>query len=148
MVFNNIDCAVINLTDMTSYLSLERQKEKLRLIKLLNTTIHHEMVAPLKAQMDISNCILENSTDQKNRQMAKTINVSSQMLLLHTQDLLDQRIIDNGNFSPNFTLEPVQTVIAEIVNMMNFTLNSQNLQIRYICRKGKKKLYFDKRRVQ
>ena len=63
MVFNNIECAVLNLTDMTSYLSLERQKEKLRLIKLLNTTIHHEMVAPLKAQMDISNCILENSTD-------------------------------------------------------------------------------------
>ena len=54
MVYNNINCHVLNFTDMTSFLDLEQQKEKYRMIKLLNTTIHHEMIAPLKAQMDIS----------------------------------------------------------------------------------------------
>ena len=49
MVYNNIDCHVLNFVDMTSYFSLEKEKEKNRMIKILNTTIHHEMIAPLKA---------------------------------------------------------------------------------------------------
>ena len=54
MVYNNIDCHVLNFQDMTSYFGLQRQQEKYRLIKMLNTSIHHEMIAPLKAIMDIS----------------------------------------------------------------------------------------------
>ena len=80
--------------------------------------------------------------------MAKTLHVSSQMLLLHTQDLLDQRIIESRQFSPNYTLERVHKVINEIVKMVNFTLNKDNLKIEYISKKDKKKFYFDRRRVQ
>ena len=54
MVYNSIDCRVLNFQDMTSYFNLQRQQEKYRLIKMLNTSIHHEMIAPLKAMMDIS----------------------------------------------------------------------------------------------
>ena len=32
--------------------------------------------------------------------------------------------------------------------MMNFTINSEELKIKYISNKGSQKLYFDKRRVQ
>ena len=70
------------------------------------------------------------------------------MLLLHTQDLLDQRVIEMGSFNANLTLESVRKVIREIVDMMNFTINSEELQIKYISKKGCNKLYFDKRRVQ
>ena len=70
------------------------------------------------------------------------------MLLLHTQDLLDQRVIEMGSFNANLTLESVQEVIREIVDMMNFTINSQELQIKYISKKGCKKLYFDKRTLR
>ena len=45
------------------------------------------------------------------------------MLLLHTQDLLDQRVIEMGSFNANLTLESVREVIREIVDMMNFTIN-------------------------
>ena len=80
--------------------------------------------------------------------MTKTLHVSSQMLLLHTQDLLDQRIIESGQFSPNLTLERVQKVIGEIVKMVNFTLNEDRLKIEYISKKDNKQFYFDRRRVQ
>ena len=52
------------------------------------------------------------------------------MLLLHTQDLLDQRVIEEGFFNENPTLESIRKVIKEIVNMMNFTINSEELQIK------------------
>ena len=148
MVYNNIDCHVLNFVDMTSYFSLEKEKEKNRMIKILNTTIHHEMIAPLKAQMDISKCLFEKSISPLNKKMAKTIFVSSQMLLLHTQDLLDYRIIESGTFIPNMSLEPIHKVISEIVNMMNFTLSTQDLKIKYVSKKSNMKLFFDKRRVQ
>ena len=79
--------------------------------------------------------------------MAKTIHVSSQMLLLHTQDLLDQRIIESGSFIPNLTLEFVYKVIGQIVKMMNYTLNKDTLKIEYIAKKDKKRFYLDRRRV-
>ena len=148
MIYNNTNCQVLNFLDMTSYYSLERSKEKYRLMKLLNTTVHHEMIAPLKAQEDISRCLYENLKSSENQRMAKILNVSSKMLLLHTQDLLDWRIIENGSFIPHYTHESVHKVIQEITHMMNFTLRSQNLEIRHICRSKGQMLYLDKRRIQ
>lgn len=49
MIYNNAKCQVLNFLDMTSHYSLERLKEKHQLMKLQNTTVHHEMIAPLKA---------------------------------------------------------------------------------------------------
>ena len=45
---------------------------------------HHEMLAPLNAQMDISKSLFENSTSYKNKKMAQLLNLSSNMLMLHT----------------------------------------------------------------
>ena len=84
MIYNNTNCHVLNFLDMTSQYSLERSEEKCRLMKLQNTTIHHEMIAPLKAQIDISTCLYENLKSSENKQMAKILNISSKMLLLHT----------------------------------------------------------------
>ena len=45
------------------------------------------------------------------RKMAQLIMVSSNMLLLHTQDLLDQRIIEYDNFKPCYSLGSVKNAI-------------------------------------
>ena len=37
------------------------------MIKLLNTTIHHEMLAPLKAQMDISKYLDKKLVDKQDK---------------------------------------------------------------------------------
>ena len=71
MIYNDTNCHVLNFLDLTSQYSLERSKEKYRLMKQLNTTVHHEMIAPLKAQMDISSCLYENLKSSENKQMAK-----------------------------------------------------------------------------
>ena len=47
--FSKKECQILNLTDVTSIMTLEREKEKYRMIKLLNTSVHHEMIAPLRA---------------------------------------------------------------------------------------------------
>ena len=73
--------------------------------------------------------------------------VSSNILLLHTQDLLDQRIIEYGNFKPCFTLGSVKNAIQDMTNMVNLTLNKR-LKIKYTCRENINLVMFDKRRLQ
>ena len=54
ITFNEKECQLLNFTDITSYKRLKKQEEINRLLKTLNTSVHHEMLAPLKANMEIS----------------------------------------------------------------------------------------------
>ena len=53
MVINEKECQVVNFIDITTYKRLEQEKETNELLRTLNTTVHHEMVAPLHANVFI-----------------------------------------------------------------------------------------------
>ena len=67
------------------------------------------------------------------------------MLMLHAQDLLDKRVIENGGFVAEYTQNSLTETIFQIVNMVQQTQNQ--LEIDYIYTK-RHKLIFDKRRLQ
>ena len=78
MTFNEKECWVINFTDITAYKRLKQEEETTRLLKTLNASVHHEMITPLKANVEISERLvrcLENSPELK--KMAQTIFLSS-----------------------------------------------------------------------
>ena len=62
------------------------------------------MTGPLTANVNLSERLLRVISDPQQTRMLKTILVSSQLVLLHANDLLDQRIIENGNFMPSYAL--------------------------------------------
>ena len=72
------------------------------------------------------------------------------MVMMHANDLLDQRIIDNGSFVPNLTSGSIVDTLNEIIELMNTTLTERNLAITLdgslnnLPRVAK----FDKRRLQ
>ena len=51
------------------------------------------------------------------------------MILMHANDLLDWRIIENGSFYPNARLGPICCAISEMVDLMNSTLVNRDLTI-------------------
>ena len=57
--------------------------------------------------------------------------VSSQMVMLHANDLLDQRIIENGCFVPNLTAGSIKETVAEMIELMNSTLMFKSLNITF-----------------
>lgn len=69
------------------------------------------------------------------------------MLLLHAQDLLDQRIIEHGSFVPSYGQSSVSDAILEIVDMVQLTVTSDQLTIKYNS-STHFALRFDKRRLQ
>ena len=59
-------------------------------MKTLNTTVHHEMLAPLRANVDICKRLLENfKYEEASKKLIQIILVSSQMVMMHANDLLD-----------------------------------------------------------
>lgn len=116
MIFNEQECQVLNFADITAYKRLKQEEEMNRLLKLLNTSVHHEMLAPLKANVDIAERLIKNLRKFKiQKKMAETILISSQMVMLHANDMLDQRIIENGSFVPFYSIESVKAAITQMI---------------------------------
>ena len=97
---------------------------------MLNMSVHHEMLAPLKANVDIAERLIKHLVKHPaQKKMAETILISSQLVMLHANDMLDQRIIDNGNFVPLYTEGSVKEAILEMVQVIKLTLLNRSLKI-------------------
>ena len=59
-IFNDKECQVLNFTDITTYKRLKKEEEKGRLLNTLYTSVHHEMLGPLKANVDIAILLMKN----------------------------------------------------------------------------------------
>ena len=72
------------------------------------------------------------------------------MVMMHANDLLDQRIIDNGSFVPNLTSGSIVDTLNEVIELMNTTLSERNLEITLEAGLNSlpKFAKFDKRRLQ
>ena len=51
------------------------------------------------------------------------------MLLMHANDLLDWRIIENGSFIANMTVSPLCCALGEMIDLMSSTLVNRDLSI-------------------
>ena len=87
------------------------------------------MLAPLRANIDICQRLLRIVSELEVKKMVQIILVSSQMVALHANDLLDQRIIKEGRFVPYYTSGSLLDSISEMIELMNSTLVSRNMKI-------------------
>ena len=100
IIYNDSECSALQFTDITANQNLRKEKERSKMLEMLNATVHHEMLSPLKSNVILSKRLLKETTlgNQKVKDMIKTLYVSSELLLHHSSDLLDFRIIKNGDF--------------------------------------------------
>ena len=54
LIINEKECLVLNLTDITAYQRLKNEREKNSLLSALNTSVHHEMIGPLKINVEMA----------------------------------------------------------------------------------------------
>ena len=86
---------------------------------MLNQSIHHEMIGPLKVNVEICDNLIKYL--QENLvclEMAKTIKVTSKLLLFHAHDMLDQRFLESGMFTPIYTHDSVTVAINEVIEVI------------------------------
>ena len=155
LTFNGEECRVLNFTDITTYKRLKQEEETSTLLRTINQSVHHEMLGPLKTNVEIAeqlSALCSKYNLKKLKEMTQIIFISSKGLLLHANDLLDQRIIQNGRFAPAYTHGSVTHAIHEIVRLVEFTLVRKKITIKCDASSYISHIYpllqFDRRRLQ
>ena len=54
ITFDDQECQMLTFTNITSLHQFKKEQEKSRLLQALNTSIHHEMLAPLSTNVMIA----------------------------------------------------------------------------------------------
>jgi hypothetical protein len=82
LFFNEKECFVINLRDITAIQNLSKIKSEAKMVSLYTSTISHEMLIPLKNMIAVSGQI-ENEfpVGSAARRQTHLVKISSQMLL-------------------------------------------------------------------
>ena len=70
MSFNNKVCQLLNFTDITHLDRLKKVEEKSRLLSTLSTSVHHEMIGPIKSNIDFSERLIRNTNDPQVKETA------------------------------------------------------------------------------
>ena len=89
-IFEDQECQIINVTDLTAYTKLQKEEDENKLLKMLNASIHHEMLTPVKTMIEISQRLVSKlSKFPQEKRMVETMLISSQFILMHAHDFLD-----------------------------------------------------------
>ena len=150
-MFQEKECQIINITDLTAYIKLQKEESTNRLLKTLNASVHHEMLTPVKTMIEISERLVKKlSKFPQEKRMVETMLLSSQFIMMHAHDFLDQQLIEHGNFVSYFDTGMLDDAISEIVQMMNFSVTKRDLKIQFDKQNLRMSplLKFDKRRLQ
>ena len=122
----------MNFTNITTYRRLKREEEKTRLLSTLNHSTHHEMLGPLRANVDVTEILIRLlDTSPELQSMAKTLMISSKLVMFHANDMLDMKFLQNGKFTPVFTKSSITQAIWEVVMLVRATLNETQLKINF-----------------
>ena len=70
---------------------------------MMTASTHHEMLTPLAINVEVAGRLIHQSDDGELKDMAQLILVNSKIVMLHANDLLDHKMIQNGNFVPSTT---------------------------------------------
>ena len=91
----------------------------------LSTTVHHEMLGPLRSNVEFAEYLVKHSQNAAHKKKAQLILISSKMVLFHANDLLDLQFLQTGHFAPVYSQDSVTNAIIEIVNLIESTLSSK-----------------------
>ena len=70
LMFNDKECQVLNFGDISTYKKLRREEEKSKLMGNLYSSVHHDMVNPLKNNVEAAVRLIRNLRDQRLRESA------------------------------------------------------------------------------
>ena len=99
LIFNEKECLVLNVRDITEIQASEKLKSEVKLLGLYSSTISHEMLLPLKNIIAMSSQLEEEfASEVEVAKSAHIVKISGQLLLSQIKTQLDQNLISNNKF--------------------------------------------------
>ena len=77
MIIDDKECQVVNFIDISAYEKFEQEKANNLFLKKLNTTVHHEMLAPLRTNIEICKRLMVLLSSNEEAKLVELIYISS-----------------------------------------------------------------------
>lgn len=129
LVYNETECFMLTLRDLTEYYELGRVKQEANNLKFLNSTTTHEMMTPLSCIVMFTERLMNQITDPEQRELSGLIWRTSKLLKSYILDLLDRNLIEKGKLVPSFSVANLTRVVDEVVEMMQYQASLRDIKI-------------------
>ena len=86
--FNDTECQVLNFRDITPFKQLKQEQDVSNLHKSLSASVHHEMIGPLRSNVQLAESLVESLTNDSLKKKAELVLITSKLVLFHADDLL------------------------------------------------------------
>jgi hypothetical protein len=88
------------------------------MLSLLTSSVNHEMITPLRCNIEFASSLLRISGDPMVLKEAKLILSTSKLLLSQVKLTLDKNMLDNDMFTPNFEYHPLNKTLSEVTEIL------------------------------
>lgn len=109
---------MLNFIDISTHKKLKIEEEKSKQLRTLSASVHHEMLGPLKSNVEFAEYLIKHLKDPTLQKKSELILISSKLVLFHADDLLDLQFLETGNFSASYAQNNTKSTINEIVNLV------------------------------
>jgi len=117
LIFNDKECRILILKNMTSAFRFKKASELGQNMKMLTTTVSHEMRLPLESVNTMCRILLSWTTDKRIIELVNSIQSANKIILCRVGDLLDLNILDKGSFKANMKVFDLVQSIDEIMSI-------------------------------
>jgi len=94
-IFNNKECLILNVSDLTSLKQVSTLKTENNLLGLLAANVSHEMMTPLNCIIYFADILIEFlRADKVRSKQAKMIKHGANMMKFLVKDLLDRSLLE------------------------------------------------------
>ena len=63
LIFNDKECVVFNFQDISAFKKLKHEEEKIRLMSMLYSSVHHEILGPLETNIEAAIRLIRHLND-------------------------------------------------------------------------------------
>jgi len=100
LIFNNQQCLVLVLSDITKFKRLAYVEYQNMQMKLRQSTVSHELVTPLKCIANFAFELLDKLEDPELIKKAKLIKNTSILVCAQMNDVLDKNLFEKDKMEP------------------------------------------------
>ena len=84
------------------------------------------MIGPLTCITDIAGMLLEKITSETQRHMLEMIITSSRLVLCHSSDLLDYKLLEHGTLIPHLEVNSLEETLVEVLEIAKLDLSNKS----------------------
>jgi len=119
LVFNDKECHILILKNLTAAFRFKKAAELGLNMRMLTTTVSHEMRLPLESVISMCRVMLYHSRDKQFIELLNSIKCASKFLLCRVNDLLDSSTLEKGTFTKNLKVFDIIKSVEDIVSINN-----------------------------